>query len=48
MQVRAHRIHLHTVEPELIGFTDFPRTNDGRVYHLGIRKGEIANRIVSH
>jgi len=25
---------------------NFPRTSDGRVYHLGIRKGEIANRIL--
>ena len=26
--------------------TDFPRTEDGRVYHLGLRTGDIANRIV--
>lgn len=26
---------------------DFPRTADGRVYHLGVRHGEVANRIVS-
>ncbi len=26
---------------------DFPRTLDQRVYHLGIRAGEVANRIVS-
>lgn len=26
---------------------DFPRTADGRVYHLGLRHGEVANRIVS-
>jgi len=25
---------------------DFPRTGDGRVYHLGIKTGEVANRIV--
>lgn len=25
---------------------DFPRTLDARVYHLGIRAGEVANRIV--
>lgn len=25
---------------------DFPRTADQRVYHLGIRAGEVANRIV--
>jgi hypothetical protein len=25
---------------------DFPRTADHRVYHLGLRAGEIANRIV--
>lgn len=25
---------------------DFPRTADGRVYHLGVRFGEVANRIV--
>lgn len=25
---------------------DFPRTADGRVYHLGVRAGEVANRIV--
>jgi uridine phosphorylase len=27
---------------------DFPRTADQRVYHLGIRAGEVANRIVSY
>ena len=27
--------------------TDFPRTADQRVYHLGIKSGEVANRIVS-
>ena len=26
---------------------DFPRTADQRVYHLGLRPGEVANRIVS-
>ena len=26
---------------------DFPRTLDQRVYHLGLRAGEVANRIVS-
>ncbi|KAL5501919.1 hypothetical protein ACEPAH_9180 [Sanghuangporus vaninii] len=26
---------------------NFPRTADGRVYHLGVRKGEVANRIVT-
>lgn len=26
---------------------DFPRTLDERVYHLGIKAGEVANRIVS-
>lgn len=26
---------------------DFPRTSEGRVYHLGLKYGEIANRIVS-
>lgn len=26
---------------------DFPKTADGRVYHLGVRAGEVANRIVS-
>ena len=25
---------------------DFPKSEDGRVYHLGIRHGELANRIV--
>jgi hypothetical protein len=28
-------------------FSDFPRTSDQRVYHLGLRPGEVANRIVS-
>ncbi len=28
--------------------TDFPRTADQRVYHLGIKSGEVANRIVSY
>ena len=27
---------------------DFPRTADQRVYHLGLRAGEVANRIVSY
>ena len=27
---------------------DFPRTEDQRVYHVGIRAGEVANRIVSY
>ena len=27
-------------------FLDFPRTVDQRVYHLGLRRGEIANRVV--
>lgn len=27
---------------------DFPRTADLRVYHLGLRAGEVANRIVRH
>ncbi|KAL1699356.1 nucleoside phosphorylase domain-containing protein [Schizophyllum commune] len=26
---------------------NFPRTADGRVYHLGVRPGEVANRIVT-
>jgi hypothetical protein len=26
--------------------SDFPRTGDGRVYHLGLKMGEVANRIV--
>jgi uridine phosphorylase len=26
--------------------SDFPRTPDGRVYHLGLKTGEVANRIV--
>ncbi|KIJ63992.1 hypothetical protein HYDPIDRAFT_133286 [Hydnomerulius pinastri MD-312] len=26
---------------------NFPRTADGRVYHLGIKSGEVANRIVT-
>ncbi|TFL00369.1 purine and uridine phosphorylase [Pterulicium gracile] len=26
---------------------NFPRTVDGRVYHLGIRSGEVANRIIT-
>lgn len=25
---------------------DFPKTADGRVYHLGLRSGQVANRIV--
>lgn len=25
---------------------DFPRTLDERVYHLGIKAGEVANRVV--
>jgi len=26
---------------------NFPRTGDGRVYHLGLRAGEVANRIIT-
>ena len=26
---------------------NFPRTADGRVYHLGVRSGEVANRIIT-
>ncbi|KAG2343404.1 purine and uridine phosphorylase [Suillus weaverae] len=26
---------------------NFPKTEDGRVYHLGIRAGEVANRIIT-
>ncbi|KAG8966749.1 hypothetical protein FRC03_011390 [Tulasnella sp. 419] len=26
---------------------NFPRTADGRVYHLGLRHGEVANRIIT-
>lgn len=33
---------------ELNDGLDFPRTSDQRVYHLGVRTGEIANRIASH
>ncbi|PSS35582.1 hypothetical protein PHLCEN_2v1459 [Hermanssonia centrifuga] len=32
---------------DLITDANFPRTLDQRVYHLGIRAGEVANRIVS-
>ena len=35
-------LYLLTSLPSL----DFPRTADHRVYHLGLRAGEIANRIV--
>lgn len=31
---------------DLIVDANFPRTEDNRVYHLGIRAGEVANRIV--
>jgi uridine phosphorylase len=31
----------------LLVYADFPRTADQRVYHLGLRPGEVANRIVS-
>ena len=27
---------------------DFPRTLDERVYHLGIKAGEVANRVVCY
>ena len=27
---------------------DFPRTAEGRVYHLGLKRGELAPRIVRH
>ena len=32
---------------DFVSFADFPRTLDQRVYHLGLRAGEVANRIVS-
>lgn len=32
---------------ELLTDANFPRTADQRVYHLGIRAGEVANRIVT-
>lgn len=32
---------------QLLSRPDLPRTADQRVYHLGIRAGEVANRIVS-
>ncbi|EGG04899.1 uncharacterized protein MELLADRAFT_37196 [Melampsora larici-populina 98AG31] len=32
---------------ETIADSNFPHTSDGRVYHLGIKKGEIANRILT-
>ncbi|KIK63972.1 hypothetical protein GYMLUDRAFT_40186 [Collybiopsis luxurians FD-317 M1] len=32
---------------DLITDANFPRTADNRVYHLGLRPGEIANRIVT-
>ena len=28
--------------------SDFPRTAQGRTYHLGVRTGEVANRIVRY
>jgi len=34
-------------QASLIYPLDFPRTADQRVYHLGLRPGEVANRIVS-
>lgn len=36
------------ISPLTLAFTaDFPTTAEGRVYHLGLRYGEVANRIVS-
>ncbi|EGN94288.1 hypothetical protein SERLA73DRAFT_188087 [Serpula lacrymans var. lacrymans S7.3] len=32
---------------DLLTDANFPKTADGRVYHLGIRAGEVANRIVT-
>ncbi|KZT24349.1 purine and uridine phosphorylase [Neolentinus lepideus HHB14362 ss-1] len=32
---------------DLIADANFPRTSDQRVYHLGLRAGEVANRIVT-
>lgn len=26
---------------------NFPHTADGRVYHLGVKRGEVANRILT-
>ncbi len=34
------------VHHTLLLFVDFPRTADLRVYHLGLRPGEVANRLV--
>ncbi|KAG8727777.1 hypothetical protein FRC12_022228 [Ceratobasidium sp. 428] len=32
---------------DLILNANFPRTPSGRVYHLGLKHGEIANRIIT-
>jgi len=32
---------------ETLTDANFPRTADGRVYHLGVRVGEVANRIIT-
>jgi len=32
---------------ELHTDANFPRTSDGRVYHLGLKPGEVANRIIA-
>lgn len=48
-QFRIAAFPSSVVDPTLINpalLSDFPRTADGRVYHLGLRAGEVANRIV--
>ncbi|KAF9653116.1 purine and uridine phosphorylase [Thelephora ganbajun] len=40
---RACMINDHRSGP----WAHFPRTGDGRVYHLGLKTGEVANRIVA-
>jgi uridine phosphorylase len=32
---------------ETLSNANFPRDSEGRVYHLGIRHGEVANRILT-
>lgn len=32
---------------DAVGDANFPHTADGRVYHLGLKRGEIANRVLT-
>eukprot|EP01094_Clydonella_sp_ATCC50884_P004396 TRINITY_DN13420_c0_g1_i1.p1 TRINITY_DN13420_c0_g1~~TRINITY_DN13420_c0_g1_i1.p1 ORF type:complete len:342 (+),score=100.94 TRINITY_DN13420_c0_g1_i1:49-1074(+) len=44
---REHSPHLTASHPSTLSDANFPKDQEGRVYHLGIKKGEVNNRILS-